>query len=136
MLLSNDGDWLNSTIHPSKGLIKKYIVSVSKPINLQKFNKAVVDREENLRILDIRQLKRLTYEVSLKTGKNREIRRIFNKLKIKLFIGTASPNTTITAIPRPIAGWILLEMARKVHMPRKKLIAIFSMKTALIKILR
>ena len=84
MLLSNDGDWLNTTIHPSRGLIKKYIVSVSNPINLQKFNKAVVDREEYLRILDIRQLKRLTYEVSLKTGKNREIRRIFDSNNIKI----------------------------------------------------
>ena len=84
MLLSNDGDWLNSTIHPSKGLIKKYIVSVSNPINLQKFNKAVVDKEEYLRILDIQELKRLTYEVSLKTGKNREIRRIFDSNNIKI----------------------------------------------------
>ena len=84
MLLSNDGDWLNSTIHPSKGLIKKYIVSVSNPINLQKFNKAVVDKEEYLRILDIQELKKLTYEVSLKTGKNREIRRIFDSNNIKI----------------------------------------------------
>ena len=84
MLLSNDGDWLNTTIHPSKGLIKKYIVSVSNPINLQKFNKAVVDKEEYLRILDIQELKRLTYKVSLKTGKNREIRRIFDSNNIKI----------------------------------------------------
>ena len=84
MLLSNDGDWLNSTIHPSKGLIKKYIVSVSNPINLQKFNKAVVDKQEYLRILDIQELKRLTYKVSLKTGKNREIRRIFESNNIKI----------------------------------------------------
>lgn len=84
MLLSNDGDWLNSTIHPSKGLIKKYIVSVSNPINLQKFNKAVVDKDEYLRILDIQELKRLTYKVSLKTGKNREIRRIFDSNNIKI----------------------------------------------------
>ena len=84
MLLSNDGDWLNSTIHPSKGLIKEYIVSVSNPINLQKFNKAVVDKKEYLRILDIQELKRLTYKVSLKTGKNREIRRIFDSNNIKI----------------------------------------------------
>ena len=84
MLLSNDGDWLNSTIHPSKGLIKKYIVSVSNPINLQIFKKAVVDKEEYLRILDIQELKRLTYKVSLKTGKNREIRRIFDSNNIKI----------------------------------------------------
>ena len=82
MLLSNDGDWLNSTIHPSKGLIKKYIVSVSNPINLQKFNKAIVDKEEYLRILDIQELKRLTYKVSLKTGINREISRIFDSNNI------------------------------------------------------
>ena len=84
MLLSNDGDWLNSTIHPSKGLIKKYIVRVSNPINLKKFNKAVVDKDEYLRILDIQELKKLTYEVSLKTGKNREIRRIFDSNNIKI----------------------------------------------------
>lgn len=84
MLLSNDGDWLNSTIHPSKGLKKKYIVRVSNPINLQKFNKAVVDKDEYLRILDIQELKKLTYEVSLKTGKNREIRRIFDSNNIKI----------------------------------------------------
>ena len=84
MLLSNDGDWLNSTIHPSKGLIKKYIVRVSNPINLKKFNKAVVDKDEYLRILDIQERKKLTYEVSLKTGKNREIRRIFDSNNIKI----------------------------------------------------
>ena len=84
MLLSNDGDWLNSTIHPSKGLIKKYIVSVSNPINLQKFNKAIVDKKEYLKILDIQEINRLTYEVSLKTGKNREIRRIFDSNNIKI----------------------------------------------------
>ena len=35
MLLSNDCDWLNDTIHPSKGLTKKYIVSVSEKIFLE-----------------------------------------------------------------------------------------------------
>ena len=44
----------------------------------------VVDKEEYLRILDIQELKRLTYEVSLKTGKNREIRRIFDSNNIKI----------------------------------------------------
>jgi hypothetical protein len=41
--------------------------------------------------------------------------------------------TTITVIPRPIAALIFLEMAKKVHMPKKKAKAIFSINTAVIK---
>ena len=84
MLLSNDGDWLNDTIHPSKGLTKKYIVSVSEKIFLEKFNKEVYDNGEVLKIFDIRESNNLTYEVSLKTGKNKEIRRIFDSNNIKI----------------------------------------------------
>lgn len=43
-------------------------------------------------------------------------------------------NTTITAIPRPIAASIFLEMAKNVHIPRKTDNARFSMKIEDIKI--
>jgi hypothetical protein len=41
--------------------------------------------------------------------------------------------TTITVIPRPMAASIFFEIAKKVHIPRKKAKAMFSMKTAVIK---
>ena len=44
--------------------------------------------------------------------------------------------TTITAIPNPIAASIFFEIAIKVHIPRKTDRAIFSIKTVVIKILR
>jgi 23S rRNA pseudouridine2605 synthase len=65
-------------------LTKKYIVSVSEKIFLEKFNKEVYDNGEVLKIFDIRESNKFTYEVSLKTGKNKEIRRIFDSNNIKI----------------------------------------------------
>jgi hypothetical protein len=46
------------------------------------------------------------------------------------FAGTAIPSTTVTATPRPNAVETFLETARKVHIPKKKESAMFSMKIA------
>jgi hypothetical protein len=46
-------------------------------------------------------------------------------------IGTVTVCTKMTAAPRPMAVSTLREMARKVHIPRKKASARFSMKIAL-----
>ena len=48
-----------------------------------------------------------------------------------LYAGTVTTNTTITAIPSPIAAWTFFEIARNVHIPRKKESAIFSINTDL-----
>ncbi|MNU04082.1 hypothetical protein D3C72_2483550 [compost metagenome] len=47
-----------------------------------------------------------------------------------MLAGTVMVCTTTTAIPRPIAVSTFLEMAMKVHMPRKKASAMFSTNTA------
>ena len=44
--------------------------------------------------------------------------------------------TTITAIPKPKAASIFLEIAMNVHIPKKTDKAMFSIKTVVIKILR
>ena len=79
MLLSNDGDWLNNINHPSKGYEKEYIVTVSKPIDLNSFKKVVTDKNEKLVINKLRKINIFEYKVTLNTGKNREIRRVFAK---------------------------------------------------------
>ena len=85
MLLSNDGDWLNNINHPSKGYEKQYIVTVTKPINLDNFKKVIIDDNEKLGLDKLIKVNKFEYKVSLNTGKNREIRRIFasNNIDIK-----------------------------------------------------
>ena len=54
-------------------------------IKLETFRKTIKDNDEQLKIHKLTELKKLTYEVVLKTGRNREIRRIFdvNNIQIK-----------------------------------------------------
>ena len=85
MLLSIDGDWLNNNSHPSKELDKKYIVTTNlEEIDLTKFKKSIIDNNENLNIYSIKKESKYEYLVILKTGKNREIRRIFEYNNIKI----------------------------------------------------
>ena len=85
MLLSTDGVWLNKYSHPKSNISKKYIVVTSKEINFETFRKTIKDNDEQLKIHKLTEIKKLTYEIVLKTGKNREIRRIFdvNNIPIK-----------------------------------------------------
>jgi hypothetical protein len=53
-----------------------------------------------------------------------------------LFKGTVIKQTTITAIPKPKAASIFLDIAINVHMPKKTDNAIFSIKTVVIKIFK
>ena len=84
MLLSNDGDWLNNINHPSKSFKKEYIITVSQPIDLNSFKKVVTDKNEKLVINKLTKINKFKYTVTLDTGKNREIRRIFAKNKIEI----------------------------------------------------
>jgi len=84
MLLSNDGDWLNNISHPSKSFKKEYIITVRQPIDLNSFKKVVTDKNEKLVINKLTKINKFKYTVTLDTGKNREIRRIFAKNKIEI----------------------------------------------------
>ena len=85
MLLSTDGNWLNDNSHPSKKIDKKYIVTTDiKDIDLKKFKKSIIDNKEKLNIYSINKKSNNEYLVILKTGKNREIRRIFEYNNIKI----------------------------------------------------
>ena len=78
MLLSTDGDWLNSIFHSRNKVEKKYIVKVKKPLgNGKKFKRNINHNGEILRISSLKIINKYTFEVTLNTGKNHEIRRIF-----------------------------------------------------------
>ena len=85
MLLSTDGTWLNDNSHPSKEIDKEYIVTTETPnIDLSKFKKTITNNKEILNIYSIVKKSEKVYHVVLKTGKNREIRRIFEHNNIKI----------------------------------------------------
>jgi len=85
MLLSTDGTWLNDNSHPSKEIDKEYIVNTENPnIDLTNFKKTITDNKETLNIYSIVKKSEKEYHVVLKTGKNREIRRIFEYNNIKI----------------------------------------------------
>jgi len=85
ILLSTDGDWLNINAHPSKEVSKKYIVTTDiEDVDLTKFNKSINDNNEKLILYSINKITKYQYAVTLKTGKNREIRRIFEYNNVKI----------------------------------------------------
>ena len=85
MLLSTDGNWLNEYSHPSKGLDKKYIITTNiEDLDLNKFKKTITINTEHLNIHSIEKISKFEYLVILKTGKNREIRKIFEYNNIKI----------------------------------------------------
>ena len=83
LLLTNDGDFAQNVIHPSKGVIKTYEVKVFGQVTESLIKKikrgAVVDgvelRPESVRVLSFLQNK-TWLEFKLAEGKNREIRKI------------------------------------------------------------
>jgi len=85
MLLSTDGDWLNNNSHPSKEIKKKYIITTDTvDIDLTIFKKSINDNKEKLMLHSINKIASYQYAVTLKTGKNREIRRIFEYNNVKI----------------------------------------------------
>ena len=63
---------------------KEYIVTVSQPIVLNSFKRVVTDKNEKLVINKLSKLNKFEYKVTLNTGKNREIRRVFAKNNVEI----------------------------------------------------
>ncbi len=89
ILLTNDGDFSNFLCHPKNNVLKKYYVSTTKKLdknNIQQIsNGIIIDNNDKIKA-------KITYcnkkfgnhiwDVHLKEGKNREIKRIFNYFDI------------------------------------------------------
>jgi len=86
VLLSNDGDHVFALTHPSHGTLKKYFVRTSRPLSaaeILRAEKGVMDKGDKLRFEKVIPLATIAqYEVHLKEGKNREIRRVLERLGV------------------------------------------------------
>ena len=86
MLLSTDGEWLNEIFHTKNKVQKKYKVTLKNKINKNKKIRTKINHKgQSLKIHNVRAINSYTYSVTLLTGKNHEIRRIFrfNDLNIR-----------------------------------------------------
>ena len=86
MLLSTDGEWLDNIFHSKNKIEKTYKVTLIQKIDHNKKVRTKINHDgQILRINKIKVLNTYSYLVTLTSGKNQEIRRIFrfNKLKIR-----------------------------------------------------
>jgi len=86
MLLSTDGEWLDSIFHGRNKIEKIYKVTLVQKINHNKKIRTKINHDgQILKINKIKILNTYSYLVTLTSGKNHEIRRIFrfNGLKIR-----------------------------------------------------
>lgn len=84
VVLSNDGDFIYRLSHPSQNTHKLYRLQTNRPLSPDEQKRAmqgVFDRGEKLYLHKITPLKKITrYEIELTRGKNREIRRVIERL--------------------------------------------------------
>ena len=87
VLLSNDGDLIYSLIHPRSEVIKKYLVRVQRPLS-EKEEKRLLQGvywgKEKLTFSSLIRKKPALYEIHLKEGKKRHIRRAFQKIGVEV----------------------------------------------------
>lgn len=83
VLLSSDGDFVNSITHPKAQKQKEYIVTINKPINsiaTTKLKTGVELHDGVSTILSVSKINASTLRVTLCEGKNRQIRRTFEQI--------------------------------------------------------
>jgi 23S rRNA pseudouridine2605 synthase len=91
ILLTNDGDFCQRITHPRYGVLKKYRVTVEgqlEPDLLHQLTKGLWHEGELLRVEKARLLERFRphslVELELAEGKNREVRRLFEALRLRI----------------------------------------------------
>ena len=87
ILLTNDGSFANKITHPSNNIPKRYEVCTNRkiPYNLiAMWRDGIYIKGEKYRIVDFKKLHSNKVSITLNEGKNREIRRLFEHIHLKV----------------------------------------------------
>jgi 23S rRNA pseudouridine2605 synthase len=87
ILFTNDGHFANWISHPSSNILKRYEVSINRkiPYNLiAMWRDGIYIKGEKYRIVDFKKLHSNKVSITLNEGKNREIRRLFEHIHLKV----------------------------------------------------
>lgn len=87
LILTNDGDFAQSVIHPSKEIAKEYIVQTDKELrrdDQQKLEDGIILDDYKLKPTQIRRIAENKYVVVIYEGRKRQIRRMFEELGYKV----------------------------------------------------
>jgi 23S rRNA pseudouridine2605 synthase len=83
LLLTNDGDFAHRMTHPSFRKIKIYEVTLDKPLeplHQQMINEHGIQLNDGISQFQIEKIAEKTYRITMKEGRNRQIRRTFAAL--------------------------------------------------------
>jgi 23S rRNA pseudouridine2605 synthase len=87
LILTNDGEFAHSVAHPSGGIVKKYEVSTDRNIpykTIAAWKNGLYINGEHYTIRDFERITSQKVLLTLAEGKNREIRRLFESIDVKV----------------------------------------------------
>lgn len=87
ILLTNDGDFAQKVGHPSGGIEKRYLISTAQDIPyklIDTWKDGIYIKGKLYRIIDYDRVSSRDIIITLKEGKNREIRELFGIINIKI----------------------------------------------------
>ncbi|CDR34628.1 pseudouridine synthase [Criblamydia sequanensis] len=87
LLVTTDGDLAQKIIHPSSNIQKEYLAKTDKeitPDHLQEISKGVVIDRVLIKPVKVQKVRRGTVKVSVKEGKNREVRLLLEKAGLEV----------------------------------------------------
>ncbi|MCH7954876.1 MAG: rRNA pseudouridine synthase, partial [Candidatus Marinimicrobia bacterium] len=83
LLVTNDGELTNRLIHPSNGVERVYVARLDRPIvanDLKKLKDGVILEDGPVNLLRFKQTGRREITLALAEGRNREVKRLFEKI--------------------------------------------------------
>ena len=87
LLITNDGELTNQLIHPSNEVERVYVARLNRPVvanDLKKLRDGVTLEDGPVNLLRFKQTGRREITLAIAEGRNREIKRLFEKIGLKV----------------------------------------------------